>query len=194
MSGGQQQGFTHEKTDTSRLHRDEWFTPRWLIDGIGDPIFDMDVAAPDASERALMSVRANRYLTQQHDGLLVEWNGFVWCNPPYSFIDAWSEKFTRYDGPGLWISYNRTETEWCQRLMSWCGWALFLNRRVNFVDARPQVFDKASGLYVTNERYGSDDNAPGSGSVIFSRGSGRDYQALLLAARSNQLGKLVKMN
>ena len=72
---------------------DDWYTPRWIFDAAG-LVFDMDVAAPvDPSRR---SCPARRYLTPVEDGLTQPWGGVVWCNPPYSAVRPWAERFAAH--------------------------------------------------------------------------------------------------
>jgi hypothetical protein len=35
------------------------------------------------------------YYDREQDGLEQPWHGVVWCNPPYSGLDAWVEKAWR---------------------------------------------------------------------------------------------------
>ena len=67
---------------------DEHYTPKWLFDRMGIS-FDLDVAAPIGGSY----VPANRYYTEQDDGLAQEWNGKVWMNPPFSKPSPWVAKF-----------------------------------------------------------------------------------------------------
>jgi len=72
------------------LTTDEWYTPRWLFAAAGIT-FDVDVCAP--ADPAFRTCPARRYLTVLDDGLTSPWHGTVWCNPPYSKIPGWSDRF-----------------------------------------------------------------------------------------------------
>lgn len=202
-------GFTHEKTDVNREGRDEWYTPRWLFEALGDPMFDLDpCAAPEEARRAgIAHVRARDYLTADTPagggcvavgGLGLAWTtagtsvkgrtkpAYVFVNPPYGkSLGAWAEKFAAHEGPGLFLAFNRTETDWAQRLFATCAGALFLNRRVAFVDGRKTVEVKgAPGSVVPNPDYGKEGGSPGTGSLIFCQMDAQDRRALELAARN----------
>jgi DNA N-6-adenine-methyltransferase (Dam) len=75
------------------LTTDDWYTPRWLFDAAG-LMFDMDVAAP--VNPAYRTCPARRYLTAADDGLICEWNGLVWMNPPYSNMTPWVHRWAAH--------------------------------------------------------------------------------------------------
>jgi phage N-6-adenine-methyltransferase len=74
--------------------------------------FTIDVAA--SAENAKLP----RFYTREDDGLLQDWTGErVWCNPPYSNIEPWTQKAA---GSGaaivvMLLPANRTEQGWWQR-------------------------------------------------------------------------------
>src|SRR5580700_7359482 len=74
---------------------DDWYTPRWVFDAAAIT-FDLDVAAPVDPARRTCPARA--YLTPVEDGLITEWHGDVWCNPPYSNPAPWVSKFGSHSG------------------------------------------------------------------------------------------------
>lgn len=78
------------------LDSDDWYTPRWVFDGMGIT-FDLDVAAPDGGAA---NVPARRFYTVADDGLLSPWEGVVWCNPPYSAPTAWCRKWALHEPGG----------------------------------------------------------------------------------------------
>lgn len=79
--------------------------------------FTLDVAA------APHNAKCERYYTIEDDGLNQEWNGRVWCNPPYSGLHAWVNKaWTEFmDGRAetivMLVPANRTEQRWWQDLV-----------------------------------------------------------------------------
>lgn len=48
---------------------DEWYTPKWIIDSLGE--FDLDPCSP---ENRLWNT-AKRHITPQEDGLKTSWGG-----------------------------------------------------------------------------------------------------------------------
>ena len=56
-----------------------WETPQDLFNKINDVYkFNLDCCAEDAT------AKVNNYFTVEDDALSKEWNGVVWCNPPYN--------------------------------------------------------------------------------------------------------------
>ena len=55
--------------------------------------FDVDVAAPPGG---VPWVPARRSYSLEDDGLAHSWDGFVWCNPPYSSPFAWCDKWATH--------------------------------------------------------------------------------------------------
>jgi len=82
--------------------------------------FTLDVAA------APHNAKTENYYTRLADGLLQPWHGSVWCNPPYSNLNAWLEKAWTEWGRGAALSpflerivmllpANRPEQPWWQQ-------------------------------------------------------------------------------
>lgn len=67
---------------------DDYYTPAWVFKRLGLE-FDIDVAAPPGG---VPWIPAARYFTQADDGLAQDWEGLVWCNPPYSRARPWVER------------------------------------------------------------------------------------------------------
>ena len=67
---------------------DDHYTPKWLFDKMNVQ-FDMDVASPP---EGIPYIPAKRYLSIKENGLTTDWEGFVWCNPPYSDVEPWVNK------------------------------------------------------------------------------------------------------
>lgn len=90
---------------SANMKKDEWLTPPAIIESLGS--FDLDPCAPIVRpwETAL-----NHY-TINDNGLEKEWNGRVWCNPPYGLeASKWLEKLTNH-GNGIALIFARTETK-----------------------------------------------------------------------------------
>ncbi len=75
---------------------DDWYTPPILFEQMRVE-FDLDVAAPPGG---VPWIPAKRYFTENDDGLAQPWEGFVWCNPPYSAPTKWLDKI-RGHGNGI---------------------------------------------------------------------------------------------
>ena len=80
-------------------------TPLSLIDKIG--IFDYDPCGLEFHKTA------NKIISLPTDGLLEEWKGKVWLNPPYSNPKPFIKKLSEY-GNGIALVLNSTDTVWFQ--------------------------------------------------------------------------------
>lgn len=85
--------------DAKGSGQEAWFTPAWLFDGLG-LTFDLDVAAPPGG---VPWIPAERYFTEDDDGLAQAWEGIVWCNPPYSSPTGWCHRFATHPEMALLI-------------------------------------------------------------------------------------------
>jgi len=75
---------------------DEHYTPKTLFDQL-NITFDLDVAAPHDGTNA----KAKKWFCKCcNDGLLTDWYGNVWMNPPYSAPTEWVQKFVNH-GNGI---------------------------------------------------------------------------------------------
>lgn len=77
----------------SMNNSDEHYTPKWVFDKMGLD-FDMDVASPGAN---LSHCPAKIHITKEMDGLLTNWQGLVWMNPPFSKPSPWVDKFIEHN-------------------------------------------------------------------------------------------------
>lgn len=137
---------------------DEWYTPTYIFDGLGCT-FDLDVAPSNEAQ-----VPAHRLL--DGDGLTVEWDGFVWMNPPYggrNGLVPWLTKFLVH-GNGIALVPDRTSAPWFQAAAKRSDLLLFLSPKVKFI---------APG--------GTVGKSPSTGSVLLAVGQ-RGVQALRNAA------------
>jgi phage N-6-adenine-methyltransferase len=109
---------------------DLWETPQSLFDEINKEFqFTLDVCAiPD-------NAKCDLYFTPEQDGLLQEWHGTCWMNPPYGrTIGRWITKAFQESERGVTVVClvpARTDTVWwhdyCMR-----GEIRFLRGRVKF--------------------------------------------------------------
>ena len=88
-----------------------WPTPNALFDDLNKEFkFDIDVCC--SPENA----KCEKYFTVDDDGLLQNWHGTVWCNPPYgNRIADWVEKAYRESFNGVttvMLLPVRTDTRW----------------------------------------------------------------------------------
>lgn len=83
---------------------DEWLTPPVIIEKCGK--FDLDPCSPIIRPWDT----ANNHYCKTDDGLNKEWEGRVWCNPPYGKeAEAWLKKASQHNNTIVLI-FARTET------------------------------------------------------------------------------------
>lgn len=112
---------------------DEWATPQPLFDRLDREFgFDLDVCALDSS------AKCDRYFTPDDDGLLQNWAGTCWMNPPYGgTISDWVDKAKASAEAGATVVClvpARTDTAWWWRTARH-GQIRFLKGRLKFGDA-----------------------------------------------------------
>lgn len=106
--------------------KDEWLTPPAIIQALGP--FDLDPCAP--VKRPWPT--ANAHYTTEDNGLLKEWSGRVWCNPPYNDIEKWIARCADH-GNTIAMTFARTETKWFHRhVWQRADAVAFLRGRVTF--------------------------------------------------------------
>lgn len=90
---------------SANMMKDEWLTPPEIIKSLGE--FDLDPCAPIVRPWEM----AKKHFTIIDNGLEKEWEGRVWCNPPYGLeATKWLEKLTNH-GNGIALIFARTETK-----------------------------------------------------------------------------------
>jgi hypothetical protein len=94
-------------------HTDERYTPRYVFDAL-DVAFDLDVAAPPGG---VPWIPAARYFTADDDGLAHDWTGRVWCNPPFSDVGRWADRFAAHDA-GVILFPTSLDALWLHRLLA----------------------------------------------------------------------------
>ena len=85
---------------------DEWLTPKYITDSLGP--FDLDPCSP-GNRRPWDT--AKKHLDESDNGLVSDWEGRVWCNPPYGRETfKWLSKLAKH-GNGIALIFARTETK-----------------------------------------------------------------------------------
>lgn len=146
---------------------DEWYTPKYIFEAL-DVAFDLDVAAP--VDRSYCHVPAEQFITS--NSLDLEWNGFVWMNPPFGGRGAkapWLDKIFKH-GNGIALTPDRTSAPWWQQSAKEADAVMFINGKIKFI--RPD---------------GSTGDSPGTGTTLFAYGE--NAVTALRKADKNNLGK-----
>ena len=91
--------------ERTKKGKDEWLTPPYIIDALGD--FDLDPCSP--IKRPWHT--AQKHFTKRDNGLTKRWFGRVWCNPPYgNQTEKWLAKCARHKN-AIALVFARTETK-----------------------------------------------------------------------------------
>jgi len=142
---------------------DEWYTPRYIFDALGE-WFDLDVAAPVAGPR--YAPCSSWFF---HNSIQCDWHGFVWMNPPFGHQSTkrlWLQKFFNH-GHGIALAPDRTSAPWFQEFAPLSGALLFVAPKIKF--ERPD---------------GSVGEQPGTGTVLLAAGD----RAVKALRRATSLG------
>ena len=110
---------------------DLWGTPQDLFDELDAEFhFDLDVCAlPE-------NAKCERYYTPEQDGLVQEWEGVCWCNPPYGRqIGKWVKKASECGETVVMLVPARTDTKWFHDYIYGKAEVRFLRGRLHFVSA-----------------------------------------------------------
>lgn len=105
-----------------------WLTPPEILSRLGE--FDLD---PCAAPEPRPWPTAKRHIALPDDGLTAEWEGRVWCNPPFgSHTGQWLGRMALH-GNGIALAFARTDTA---MFHSWvfgkADAVLFVQRRPHF--------------------------------------------------------------
>lgn len=128
---------------------DEWYTPRYIFDGIGER-FDLCVASPPEGPR---HVPADAWYSA--NSLALPWRGFIWMNPPFGHQSTkrkWLAKFFEH-GNGIALLPDRTSAPWFQEYGPRADAILWVSPKIKF--ERPD---------------GSRGEWPGTGTSLFAAG------------------------
>lgn len=120
---------TRQQTNIE-VSSDEYYTPRWIIDQLGP--FDLDPCSPEQRPWDTAKI----HLTKQQDGLLYDWVGRVWLNPPYSkkLLTSFVGKLADHNN-GIALLINRTDNLLFQEVIfPKAASMLFMRNRVKFVN------------------------------------------------------------
>jgi len=110
-----------------KMNKDEWLTPPFILEALGE--FDLD---PCSSINRPWDTAKNHF-TINDNGLLRDWNGRVWLNPPYGkHTNIWMDKLVLH-GNGIALIFARTETAvWFSSIWPLADAVFFFKGRLHF--------------------------------------------------------------
>lgn len=117
---------------------DVWLTPPYILESLGS--FDLDPCSP--LDRPWDT--AGKHYTIEDDGLVQDWQGRVWMNPPYGpAMGKWMKKLADH-GDGLALVFARTETRaFFEHVWPRADALFFLKGRVRFCNPLGEAQDNA---------------------------------------------------
>jgi hypothetical protein len=127
-------GFGHEKPNEGETN--DWITPKWIIKAFDSFVdgryFDLDPCV--SMSQPWPTAKAGFNASQ--DGLLQDWSGKVYCNPPYGpHTGVWMRKMAKHNN-GIALVFARVETAaWQDDIFPSASGFIFPRRRIQF--ARP---------------------------------------------------------
>ena len=101
-------------------------TPPYIIKALGS--FDLDPCAGDHTNIGAINWSINR----GEGGLARSWEGFVWCNPPFSQKELWADKMINHNN-GIMILPERGSAPWFGPLATVCGRYFVMGKKINFI-------------------------------------------------------------
>jgi len=117
----------------------DWYTPPHILDAARNAMGDINLD-PASSKVAQTLVKADKYFTEEDDGLSHDWFGSVWLNPPYSrgWVKKFMEKLVVEFNSGrvsqaVALVNNGTETAWFQGAASQCSAICMPRGRVKYL-------------------------------------------------------------
>ena len=118
---------------------DDWATPQHVYDYWNEIYdFQLDAAASSINHKAPQWYGLDHPEESRRDGLMGEWSGPTWLNPPYGrVIGAWIQKAHKEseDNPVILLLPARTDTQWFH---TYCMQhkVTFIKGRLKFGDAK----------------------------------------------------------
>ena len=116
-----------------------WYTPSRIVEAARKVLGTIDLD-PASNAYANETVKATKIFTADDDGLLQDWFGHVWLNPPFAngLIDRFVDKLLAEINVGhveeaIFICDNATETLWFRKLADNCAAIVFTTGRINFL-------------------------------------------------------------
>jgi hypothetical protein len=118
---------SHERTNG----KEEWLTPKFIIENLCK--FDLDPCSPQNPPFKI----ADKIYTEKENGLLQNWEGLVFCNPPYGNKTIhWIKKAADHK-KCICLIFARTDTKLFQDIIFKNATSiLFIKGRLKFLNIK----------------------------------------------------------
>ena len=117
----------------------ERYTPEYIIQLARKTMGNIDIDPASYEVANNLLVKATKYFDKETNGLLQEWHGKIWLNPPYerglieSFIDKLLEEYrTGRATQAIVLTHNASETRWYGRLLEEATAMYIVSGRIRF--------------------------------------------------------------
>ena len=142
----------------------EWFTPPELIEMAREVLGKIDLD-PASNKLAQGWIKAKQYYTQKDDGLSQQWQGKIWCNPPYGnlpkrFLAKGLSEYKSGNMTAAIFLLNRSGAEWYSDIKPEFTAICEVRKRIAFIDSK--------GIKQKSPRYNNDFLYLGNESAKFS--------------------------
>lgn len=121
----------------------EWYTPSTIVEParrVFDGVIDLD---PASHEEANRTVKAERYYTEQDNGLIQPWDGSSFVNPPGGLVNEFWHKWcvewlSGRMREGIWVGYSLEQLQTLQninaKLLPWDFAVCYPRKRIAFIE------------------------------------------------------------
>jgi hypothetical protein len=121
----------------------EWYTPKKFIDAARNVMGSIDLD-PASSEIGNKVIQATKIYTEQDSGLVHNWYGNIWMNPPYnnSLVADFTKKLIEelpHIGQACVLVNNASETKWFQDYIYRCDAICSVRSRIKFLDVNGEA-------------------------------------------------------
>lgn len=135
---------------TPESERDSWRTPQYIFNYARKIVglFDYDTACTHRNKMA-HPVWAG---FDHNDALLVDWEGLLWCNPPYSNIGPWIDKAISSNAITVMLIPSPNGENYYQKLIDHSH-EIAIQGRISFIgaDGKPKNGNtRGSSLFIIN--------------------------------------------
>ena len=136
---------------SAKMKSDEWLTPPEISHALGE--FDLDRCAPNNRPWP----KAQNHYTVLDQGLMIPWEGRVWCNPPYGReAEEWLARLAGH-GNGIALIFARTDTDaFFKQVWNKAHAILFIRGRLTFHYVDGRLAENDSGAPSCLVAYGAE--------------------------------------